>query len=74
MRKKTQADHVTEEMAGLQPQESVQKVVVPGIETLHQKSVNEIAEVLANVLRSAPNIIRVVYVTGSHIELTTRNL
>lgn len=74
MKKKTQADHVVEEMAGLQPKESVQRVVVPGIELLHQKPINEIAEVLANVLRSAPNIVRLDYVIGSHIELTTQNL
>jgi len=73
MKKKTQADHVAEEMAALQPQETTQKVVVPGIETLHQRPINEIAEVLANVLRSAPNIIRMEFVTGSHISLTTRS-
>lgn len=55
---------------GVQTQETTNKLVVPGIKTLHQKSVAEIAEVLAGVLKSQSNIVRFEYVVGSHFNLT----
>lgn len=73
MRQKTQADLVQEELASIEPVDRTDKLVLPGIETLHLKPTIEIAEVLANVLRSRPNITRMDFIIGSHIELTTRS-
>jgi len=62
---------VAEENALALPEVNKHNVVVPGIKTLHQRPVSEIAEVLANVLRSSPSIVEFRYVIGSHIEITT---
>lgn len=74
MRHKTQADIVNqanaEEKVALGGQET-HKVVVPGIKTLHQQSAEEIAIVLTNVLRSAPNITKLEWVIGEYIQLTS---
>ena len=69
MRIKTQADLVEEEL-GSRPQENTVTLTIPGIKTLHQKPTAEIAEVLANVLRSRSGITKIEYVLGSHIKLT----
>ena len=50
---------------------NITDVAIPGIEVLHQRPTAEIAEVLAAVLKSRPNIIKMEYVVGSHIRLTT---
>ena len=68
---KTQDDLVREEQ-GYQPREVTRKISVPGLESLHQKPTIEIAEMLALVLRSEPNIIELRYRVGEFIELTSR--
>jgi hypothetical protein len=73
MQMKTQDDLVRQKQ-GFQPEEVTRKVTVPGLAQLHQRSTTEIAEVLANVLRSEQNIIRLTYTVGESIELVTRNL
>lgn len=70
MLKKTQDDHVKEDL-GYQPKEVTRNVTIPGLDTLHQKPIPEIAEVLANVLRSERNIIKMIFTVGKGIELTT---
>jgi len=71
MNMKTQNDHVRQDK-GFQPETVVRKVTVPGMKTLHERTTREIAEVLANVLRSEQNIIELRYVLGDCIELVTR--
>ena len=71
MPKRTQVDHVEEELMKMPQPSKVNNVVIPGIKVLHQKSVNDIAEVLAMVIKSASNIQELKYVIGSHIEITT---
>jgi hypothetical protein len=67
----TQDDHVKEDL-GFQPETVTDKVVVPGIQNLHDQSTVEVAEVIANVLRSRPNITKLTYVVGSHFEITSK--
>ena len=64
-------DDIVKHDQGFQPQEVTDRVTIPGIELLHEKSTDEIAEVLTMVLRSRPNIRRFTYVVGSHFEITT---
>lgn len=66
----TQSDLVEQNME-VQPQVMIEKVVIPGIETLHTKSTQDIAETLTFVLKSRPNIVEFRYVIGKYIELTT---
>ena len=66
---KTQQDLVTEDLMS-QPRVSKEKIRLPGIETLHLKSKEEIAEVLTMVLKSRTNIVGLNWVLGSHIEVT----
>jgi len=66
-----QMDHVREEL-GFQPEYTVREVAIPGIENLHEKSVKEIGAVLANVLRTEPNIVKLEWELGKPIKLTTR--
>jgi hypothetical protein len=67
---KTQ-DDIVRESQGFQPKFFTDKIVVPGIENLHTKPTTDIAEVITNVLRSRPNITQLVYVVGSHFEVTS---
>jgi len=69
MRTKTQDDIVRQDQ-GYEPAEVTRTVRLPGIEALHTKSITEIAEVLANVLRSERGITQLTYKVGKHIELT----
>lgn len=77
MHQKTQQDIVNqmkmEEETTLGEQQFKRKVAVPGIQTLHQKSADEIAEVLTNVLRSQPDITEIRWVVGEFIELTSKD-
>lgn len=66
---KTQQDLLTEELMS-QPKTTKEKIRLPGIEVLHQKSKEEISEVLTMVLKSRANIIGLNWVIGSHIEVT----
>tara|TARA_Y100000310_G_scaffold342270_1_gene444785 strand:- start:2033 stop:2221 length:189 start_codon:yes stop_codon:yes gene_type:complete len=54
------------------PEQTTVKVAVPGIQSLHTRSTEEIAEVLSNVMKSQSNVIEVRYVLGKYIELTTQ--
>jgi len=67
---KTQEDIVSASLEPT-PEQTTVKVAVPGIQSLHTRPVQEIAEVLSNVMRSEPNVIEVKYVLGKYIELTT---
>lgn len=69
---KTQEDLVRMK-AAFEPTEKVQQVRIPGIEQLHNKPTAEIAEVLAMVLKSQPNIVEVRYKVGNCIEIVTRS-
>lgn len=69
MRQMNQADIVRDNKDYV-PETTTEKVRVPGIETLHEKPADEIAEVLALVLRSRSNVVAIKYELGSHIELT----
>lgn len=71
---KTQADLVADDQ-GFKEKYETRKVVVPGINMLHTKKVEEIAEVLALIMKSQNNIVELRYKLGEHIELvyeTTR--
>ena len=71
MHQKTQ-DDIVRDSIGYQPQEEVRKVILPGIETLHTKSIPEIAEVLANVLRMESSVTELKWVVGKYFELTVQ--
>jgi hypothetical protein len=71
-RQTTQADIVKTDQ-GYVPKTLSEKIKIPGIENLHEKPTDEIAEVLATVLRSRSNVQEVRYVLGEYIELVTLN-
>ena len=50
-----------------------EKLTIPGIENLHLKSVKEISEVLANVLKSRVGIKSFTYNVGESIEITSES-
>jgi hypothetical protein len=67
---RTQADLVAqEEQKVFQPEVVADRLFLPGIDKLHEKSTKEIAEVLANVLRSRANIREITYKVGEYIEI-----
>ena len=68
---KTQGDIVMDNSL-YTPEQTTVKVAVPGIQSLHTRSTEEIAEVLSNVMRSQSNVVEVRYVLGKYIELTTQ--
>ena len=72
MKMHTQDDHVKEEL-GYQPEEMTRKVTLPGMAKLHEKPIAEIAEALANVLRSEREILKLTYHVGESIEITFKN-
>ena len=70
----TQNDIVKEKLGGRESavrHEITERVVLPGIETLHLKSSDEIAKTLTNLIKSKQGIKVLSYVVGSHIELTS---
>lgn len=69
MEPKTQ-DDLVKMSKGYQPEEIIRKVRVPDIERLHTKSVEEIASVIANVVRMESVFTKLVWVPGKGIELT----
>jgi len=71
MPQKTQ-DDIVRDQVGYLPKEDVRKVMIPGMETLHTRSIPEIAEVLANVLRMEPSIKELRWVVGEYFELTSQ--
>lgn len=66
---KTQSDLVNEELLS-QPKVTQEVLRLPGINTLHQKSKEEIAETLTMVLKSRANIIGLNWIVGEKIVLT----
>lgn len=66
---KTQTDLVNEDLL-MQPKVTSEVLRLPGIDVLHQKTKEEIAEVLTMVLKSRSNIVGLNWVVGKHIELT----
>ncbi len=68
---KTQGDIVMDNSL-YTPEQTTIKVAVPGIQSLHTRSTEEIAEVLSNVMKSQSNVIEIRYVLGKYIELTTQ--
>lgn len=72
MRMKTQDDIVAQDQ-GFKTRESTYPVRVPGIMQLHLKSTDEIAEVLAVVLKSERNITRLDWKLGEYMNVTVRN-
>jgi hypothetical protein len=61
MQKRTQADHVTEEL-GVQEEFDTEEIHSPGIGKLHEKSIQDMAEILALAIKSRP-IVTAVHVT-----------
>ena len=70
--KKTQEDIVINERP-YSPEQTTTKVVVPGIQSLHTRSTEEIADVLSNIIRSRSNVIEIRYVLGQYVELITQD-
>jgi hypothetical protein len=68
-RPKNQADHVALDQPP-QPNEYVEQLVLPGIANLHNMSREDIADTLANILKSRTNIKALRYEVGKCIELT----
>jgi len=68
----TTQDDLVKMSQGLQSTEVTEKVVVPGVEALHLRKPEEIADVLVNVMKSQANIIKFTYVLGSHFEITRK--
>ena len=69
---KTQGDIVEGSLPYTLEQTTV-RVAVPGIQNLHTRSTEEIAEVLSNVMRSQSNVVEIKYVLGKYIELTIQD-
>lgn len=65
----TQQEAVDRDLAS-QNKQQVETLRLPGIETLHTKSADEIAAVLTNVIKSRSGITKLVYVVGEGIEIT----
>jgi len=72
MHKRDQSDHVREMLSeqGKSGGSKTERVYPPGIEDLHKRSIDEVAQTLAHVLRSKPLITEMHYVAGQYIELT----
>lgn len=52
------------------PRQITERLETPGVTTLHLKSRDEIAAVLANIIKSRSELVALKYVLGSHFELT----
>lgn len=63
-------DDIVRMNMGVQSTTETSRIRVPGIETLHEKPTDEIAEALALVLKSRSGVTEVRYVIGEYIELT----
>lgn len=70
--KKDQADHVREDQAQISVN-TVTRLPMPGIKTLHHRPIPEIAASLAAVLKSQSDIKEMKYVVGEYIEITVKN-
>jgi hypothetical protein len=69
MRQNTQED-IVRDQKGYVPETITERVTIPGIETLHERPSDEIAEALAIIIRSRNNITAIRYELGKFIELT----
>ena len=69
---KTQEDIVLND-SPYTPEQTTTRIAVPGIQSLHTKPTEQIAEVLSNVLRSHSNVVEIKYVLGKYIELTIQD-
>lgn len=67
---KNQSDLVRENTDRKLPQVT-EKVFLPGIQYLHTKPIEEIANALAAVLKSRQNIKSLTYKLGEYIEITS---
>lgn len=73
MRAQTQGDLVVKDQ-GFKTKEEVRVVGLPGIAQLHTRSTEEIAEVLAVVLKSERNVVRLNWdLAEGKMELTIRH-
>jgi hypothetical protein len=61
------------EEQGFREEVTTDRLRLPGIEGLHLRPVDEIAETLAVALKARPNVREVRYVIGEYIELTMEN-
>jgi hypothetical protein len=68
MRVNTQQDTVNSELSAQEAERS-EILRVPGIETLHTKGAEELASVLANIIKSRAGLVSVEYVVGKHLKL-----
>jgi hypothetical protein len=50
---------------------TTERIVLPGIETLHLKPADEVAQALTNVLKSRAHITSIRYQVGAYIEITS---
>lgn len=67
---KTQADIVAEyHNKGTLPEIKTESIRLPGLETLHTKSLQEVAEIITNVLKSRSNLVGIKWMFGSSMEL-----
>lgn len=50
-----------------------ERIDIPGIESLHLKSTKEVAEMLANILKSRNKISILTYHVGKYVEITSES-
>lgn len=67
--KNNQEDHVREDQANVKVN-TVTRLEMPGIKTLHLRPLPEIAASLAAALKSQANIVELRYIRGECIEIT----
>lgn len=70
MRAKNQGDIVKTKMDV--PDTETFDLRIPGVDTLHKKTTEEIAEVLAIALKSQNNLLELKYTVGKSIEVTVK--
>ena len=49
------------------------RIGIPGIQTLHSRSSNEIGDVLFDIINSEDNVTEIKYVLGKYIELVIKD-
>jgi len=69
MSAKNQQEKMLGELA-TQNNRRTETLSLPGIKDLHTRSTDEIAQVLANVIKSRSGIVSIVYNIGENIEIT----
>lgn len=66
---KTQEDLVNN-MLAQEPKTVIERLELPGIKTLHENPVADLAQVMAVIFKSRKNILEMKYVVGKYVELT----